>query len=147
MLVKSTRFGSVSANDEDVLVFPNGLIGFEKTKHWIILPDRDNSDVAWLQATSQPQVALPIVSPRKFIPDYKVTVGQRDLAILQTRSVDRIFVMLVLSKTGKTLTANLRGPIILNLTQRIGIQTVITEPLPLALPLVQTTQGTIRDAA
>lgn len=147
MLVKSTRFGQVSANEEDIIVFPNGLIGFEKTKHWIILPDRENSDVAWLQATAQPQVALPIVSPRKFIPTYKITVGQRDLAVLSARTSDRIYLMLVLSKTGKTLTANLRGPIIINLTQRLGIQTVINEPLPLALPLEQTSQGTIRVAA
>lgn len=147
MLVKSTRFGSVSAQDEDVIVFPNGLIGFEKTKHWIILPNRDNEDVAWLQATSQPQVALPIISPRKFIPDYKITVSKRELAALQTRTTDRIFVMLVLSKTGKAMTANLRGPIIINLTQRIGIQTVVSEPLPLALPLEQTHPGQIRVAA
>jgi flagellar assembly factor FliW len=147
MLVKSTRFGPVTANEEDIIVFPNGLIGFEKSKHWIILPDRDNEDVAWLQSTSQSQVALPIVSPRKFMPDYKVTVGQRDLAALQSRTSDRIYVMLVLSKTGKTLTANLRGPIIINLTQRLGIQTVVTEALPLALPLVQTTTGSIRIAA
>lgn len=147
MLVKSTRFGPVTANEEDIIVFPNGLIGFEKSKHWIILPDSDNRDVAWLQSTTQPQVALPIVSPRKFMPDYKVTVGQRDLAALSCRSSDRIFVMLVLSKTGKTLTANLRGPLIINLTQRLGIQTVVSEPLPLALPLIQTANNTIRVAA
>jgi flagellar assembly factor FliW len=147
MLVKSTRFGQVTANDEDIIVFPNGLIGFEKSKHWIILPDSDNQDVAWLQSTSQPQVALPIVSPRKFIPEYKVTIGQRDLAALQSRNSDRIYVMLVLSKTGKTLTANLRGPVIINLTQRLGIQTVVTEALPLALPLQQTPTGAIRVAA
>lgn len=147
MLVKSTRFGPIYANEEDVLVFPSGLIGFEKSKHWILHPDREVSDIAWLQSGTQPQVALPIISPRKFAPDYKVTVSQRDLTLLQIRNQDRIFVMLVMSKTGKTLTANLRGPVIINLSQRLGIQTITSEALPLAMPLTQDHTGQIRIAA
>jgi flagellar assembly factor FliW len=99
------------------------------------MPDADNVDFGWLQSASQPQVAIPLISPRKYLSDYQATVSQRQLSALQARSSDRIYVMLVVSKTGKTLTANLRGPIIINLTQRLGIQTVATEPLPLAMPL------------
>jgi flagellar assembly factor FliW len=147
MLVKSTRFGEIKANEEDIIVFPNGLIGFEKNKHWILLPDKENAEIAWLQATAQPQVALPLISPRKFKPDYNAIVSKRDLASLQTRTSDRLFILLILSKTGKTVTANLRGPIIINLTQRLGIQTVLNEPLPLAMPLEQTSTGSLRAAA
>ena len=147
MLVKSTRFGPITANQADIIILPNGLIGFEDTRHWLILSDADNADIAWLQSTSQPQVAIPLISPRKFLPDYKVTISQRQIETLRIRPADRVFVMLVLSKTGKSLTVNLRGPIILNLTQRLAIQCVMNEPLPLAFPLVPVASGSVRAAA
>ena len=147
MLVQSTRFGSIQAAQEEIIIFPSGLIGFESTKHWMILPDPENLDVAWLQSVAQPQVALPLVSPRKFAPNYKVTVTSRQLSVLHTRSTDRIFIMLIVSKTGKTLTANLRGPVIINLTQRIASQIIADEALPLALPLTLTGKPALRMAA
>jgi len=147
MLVKTTRFGPVAVNQADIIVFPNGLIGFEDTRHWLVLADADSSELAWLQSTAQPQIAVPLISPRKFLPDYKVTISQRQIETLRVRSTDRVFVMLVLSKTGKTLTVNLRGPIVINLTQRLAVQCVLNDPLPLAMPLnVPTTSG-IRAAA
>jgi flagellar assembly factor FliW len=130
-----------------VIYFPTGLIGFENTRHWLILGDPGSPDVVWLQSTTQPQLALPLVSPRKFLPDYKVSLSQRQVSALQLRSTDRLFVLLVLSKTGKTLTANLRGPILVNLTGRLAIQTVVSDSLPLALPLVQGQTGSLRAAA
>ena len=66
MLVQTTRFGQIDAQQKQVLVFPQGLIGFEACRHWLIVPDPHNADVAWLQSLSQMQVALPMVSPRKF---------------------------------------------------------------------------------
>ncbi len=146
MLVKSTRFGPIDASQGDVILLPNGLIGFESTRYWLILPDADNPDIAWLQSTAQPQIALPIISPRKFLPDYKVAINDRQIEVLRARNSDRLFVMLILSKTGKTITANLRGPIIINLTQRLGVQCILNEPLPLALPLTLSSQAT-RSAA
>jgi flagellar assembly factor FliW len=147
MLVKTTRFGPITAGQNDILIFPNGLLGFEASRHWLLLSDADNSHVAWLQSASEPQVALPVISPRKFLPEYKVVVSQRQLMPLNLRAADRVFVMCVLSKTGKTLTVNLKGPILLNLSQQLGAQVVLNENLPLALPLVQTSSGDLRRAA
>lgn len=147
MLVKTTRFGPIAANQADIIVFPNGLIGFEDTRHWLVLADANSADLAWLQSTAQPQVAIPLISPRKFLPDYKVTISQRQIDTLRVRSSDRIFVMLVLSKTAKTLTVNLRGPLVINLTQRLAVQCVLNEPLPLAMPLNLPASGSMRAAA
>jgi flagellar assembly factor FliW len=147
MLVKSTRFGPITASDADIIVMPHGLIGYEDTRHWLILADAENSDIAWLQSAAQPQVALPLVSPRKFVPDYKVTISQRQIEILNVRPSDRIFIMLVVSKSGKSLTVNLRGPILINLTQRLAVQCVLNEPLPLAMPLTLPSSSISRAAA
>ncbi|MEZ6136620.1 MAG: flagellar assembly protein FliW [Pirellulaceae bacterium] len=147
MLVQTTRFGSVQSSHEEVIIFPQGVIGFESSRHWLILPDPENADVAWLQSLSQPQVALPLVSPRKFSPDYKCAVPNRNLAPLNLRSTDRVYILCVLSKSGKTLTLNLRSPIVINLTKRLACQVITSDAMPLALPINLTTQPVLRVAA
>ena len=147
MMVKTSRFGQVQSGQEEVIIFPQGLIGFEASRHWLIIPDPENSDVAWLQSISQPQVALPVISPRKFAPDYKVNVPTRQLAPLKLRSSDQVYILNVVSKSGKTLTTNLRSPIVVNLTQRLACQVITTDPLPLALPITLSDMPALRRMA
>ncbi|MEZ6081380.1 MAG: flagellar assembly protein FliW [Pirellulaceae bacterium] len=146
MMVKTSRFGQVESNQQEVIIFPQGLIGFEASRHWLIVPDPENSDVAWLQSISQPQVALPVISPRKFAPDYKVNVPTRQLAPLKLRSSDQVYILNVVSKSGKTLTTNLRSPIIVNLTQRWHVKS--SRPTAAAaLPITLTGKPALRMAA
>ncbi|MCA9191039.1 MAG: flagellar assembly protein FliW [Planctomycetales bacterium] len=147
MLVHTTRFGNLEVKQDDVIIFPQGLIGFEANRHWLIVADPENSDVAWLQAVAQAQVALPLVSPRKYAPDYRLSLPQRQLSPLKVRSTDKIFVLTVVSKSGKTLTTNLRSPIVINLTQRLACQVISTEPLPLAMPINLDSATPLRIAA
>lgn len=147
MLVSTTRFGQIDVGQEHLILFPLGIIGFESCRHWIVLPDVHNPDVAWLQSVSQGQVALPVISPRKFLPEYKVTVARRQLACLALHNSDRVFILTVVSKTGKTLTTNLRSPLILNMTQRLGCQAVTNDDQPLAMALNASEASRIKLAA
>lgn len=147
MLIQTSRFGQIDANHEDVIIFPQGLIGFESSRQWLILPDPENPDVAWLQSAAQPQVALPLLSPRKFVPDYKVNISKRQLSPLKLQNSDRVYILSVISKSGKTLTANLRSPVVVNLTKRLGCQVITNDAQPLALPISLTTASVIRMAA
>jgi flagellar assembly factor FliW len=147
MLVNTSRFGQVQSSQEEVIVFPHGLIGFESSRHWLIIPDPDNSDVAWLQSIAIPQVALPLISPRKYATDYRVAVSKRQLSVLNLRNTDRIYILTVVSKSGRTLTTNLRSPIVVNLTKRLACQVITTDPLPLAMPISFTKSPAIRMAA
>jgi flagellar assembly factor FliW len=135
MIVNTTRFGQIEVSQEHVILFPQGLIGFETCRHWVILPDDANPDVAWLQSVSQGQVALPIMSPRKLAIDYRVNVSRRQLTPISMHASDRVFIMTVISKTGRTLTTNLRSPLVINMTRRLACQVVTDDAQPLALPL------------
>lgn len=149
MIVNTTRFGQVEVSQEHVILIPQGLIGFETCRHWVILPDPTNADVAWLQSVSQGQVALPIMSPRKLATEYKVNLSRRQLTPISVHASDRVFVMTIISKTGRTLTTNLRSPIVINMTRRLACQVVTDDAQPLALPLTITTAqpATVRLAA
>jgi flagellar assembly factor FliW len=147
MLVETSRFGQIQSSQEEVIIFPQGMIGFESSRHWIIVPDPSNSDVAWLQSLGDPNIALPVISPRKFSSEYKISISSRQLTSLNIRSSDRIYVLSVVSKSGKTLTMNLRSPIVVNLTKRLACQVITSDTLPIAQPIDDSVSPAVRMAA
>lgn len=147
MQIQSSRFGTLDVHYSDMLFMPQGLIGFETCRHWVLLANEDNEEVAWLQSVALSEVALPVISPRRFLPQYKLHVHRRDLEILQMHQRDKVFVLTVVSRTGDSLTTNLKSPIVLNATQRLAIQVVVTDDQPLAHPLALMENHRIRAVA
>lgn len=147
MQIQSSRFGTLDVHYSDMLFMPQGLIGFETCRHWVLLANEDNEEVAWLQSVALSEVALPVISPRRFLPQYKLHVQRRDLEVLQMHQRDKVFVLTVISRTGDSLTTNLKSPIVLNATQRLAIQVVVTDDQPLAHPLALMENHRIRAVA
>lgn len=146
MHIYTTRFGAVQIDSDDILLFPNGLIGFEDIRHWVLLADQASSDVGWLQSVSRPETALAVVSPRKFSPQYSLRVERADIEPLQLSAPDRAFVLAVVSKDQTHLTLNLKSPLVLNLERCLGRQVVTNDDQPLRLELVQL-QSALRKSA
>lgn len=135
MQIDTSRFGPVEIEPEDVLLFSRGLFAFENHRHWVLLADSANESVAWLQSLSDPEVALALVSPRAFVPGYRVSIGRSQLTPLELAALDQAFVLNVLNRTQGRVTINLKAPIIINLDRRIGRQVVTSDEQPLQLVL------------
>ena len=70
MRVNTTRFGRLEIQADDVLLFPNGVLGLEDCRHWVLLADAENEALGWLQSISRPEIAMAVVSPRRFVPGW-----------------------------------------------------------------------------
>lgn len=135
MELNTTRFGCVQIEPDDILLFSKGLVAFEDHRHWVLLTDPDSNAVAWLQSVSDPSVALPLVSPRRFVPSYQVRLARSQLTPLELAALDRAFVLTILGKHNGELTVNLKAPVIINLDRRIGRQVVTSDEQPVRLRL------------
>lgn len=135
MQISTTRFGSVRIEADDILLFPNGLVGFEHARHWVLLADGENDWVGWLQSISQAELAMPVVSPRRFVPDYQVRVSRRDIAPLELDELAKAYVLSLVSRDENQLTMNLKAPLIINLEHHLGRQVVTNDEQPLQLDL------------
>lgn len=124
MYVMTTRFGNVPIESSDVLAFDQGLIGMELCRRWVLLADANNDALAWLQSLDRPEVALAVVSPRRFVPDYQVRVSSRDLAPLGGATSKSIQVLVILNRQAENLTLNLKAPLVINLETGRGRQVV-----------------------
>jgi flagellar assembly factor FliW len=135
MQISTTRFGTLAVDVDDLLHFPHGLIGFEEHRHWVLLADPANSAVGWLQSAERPAIALAVVSPRRFREDYRIRVGQSQLAALSLEEKDRLYALCVVSKQNGSCVMNLRAPILINLDRKVGCQLVTGDEQPLQAEL------------
>jgi flagellar assembly factor FliW len=136
MQVITTRFGRIEVAAGDVIRFPSGLPGLEDCREWALLADAANDAVGWLQSTTRGEVALAVVSPRRFVPDYRVRIPRSELQPLDLADVRDAQVVVVVGRTDTTLTLNLKAPIVINVETRTGRQVVASGDLPLRHELV-----------
>lgn len=147
MQIATTHFGPVEVEIDDILLFPRGIVAFEDCRHWVLLSDEENPALAWLQSVSRSEVALPVVSPRRFMPGYTVHVSRGQLQTLEFTQFDQVYVLTVVSSSDGDLTLNLKAPLIINLDRRIGRQVITTDEQPVALPLVTGPPALLRKSA
>lgn len=130
MEVSTTRFGRIAVSAADLLHFPQGLIGLRDCREWFLLADAQNPALGWLQSVDAPDVALGLVSPRRFVPDYQLRTTWRDLSELQLENLQDAQVSVIVSRHAEGLALNLRAPIVINVENRRGCQLIANDPLP-----------------
>ena len=135
MKINTTRFGSVEIRESDVLEFPQGMIGLEACRKWVVLSDAVNRGLGWLQSIERPEVAFAVVSPRRFVPGYRARVAARELEALGPDSQESPQVVVTLSRhtdgpMGEGLSLNLKAPIVVCLKTRRGRQVVAKDDHP-----------------
>jgi flagellar assembly factor FliW len=135
MRITTSRFGRIDVDADDILRFPSGLPGLEDCREWALLADASNDALGWLQSTNRGDVALAVVSPRRFVPDYQVRIPRSELSPLAISDMRQAQVVVVVGTNGKSLTLNLKAPIVINLETRTGRQVVASGELPLQYEL------------
>lgn len=129
-LVDTPRFGTLSYGEHDVVRFPDGLIGFPGSQHFLIIEHREGSDFRWLQNIDEPALALLIVDPSRFVKDYSPEVNESVVSNLQiTDATPRLVYTVVNIPKGKPedMTLNLAGPIVINAENRLAKQLVLED--------------------
>lgn len=132
MRISTTRFGPIDALEGDVLEFAGGLIGMEECRRWVLLADAHNPALGWLQSVDRGDLALAVVSPRRFVPGYRVRVRSRDVAPLGLDRGDQAQVLVVLSRSAEGLAVNLKAPLVISLDRRCGRQVIAKDDHPVS---------------
>jgi flagellar assembly factor FliW len=86
------------------------------------------------------------VSPRRFVPDYQVRIPRSELTPLAIADLRQAQVVVIVGSNGRTLTLNLKAPIVINLEARTGRQVVASGELPMQYELPCATPGLKKSA-
>ena len=107
-------------------LFPHGILGFENTKQYCLYHKEEESPFFWLKMQEEPELSFLLVPSVPCFPEYKPDLSKEDLSLLQIQNPDKLMMFnIVTLHSGGTVTANLKGPIILNTENNVGAQFVI----------------------
>lgn len=126
MELHTTKFGTVCVDQRDLLRFPDGLIGYENARDWVLLTETLDSSICWLQSVNFGELAVPMVTPSRYVPQYRVRVDAEELQTLEIERDRDVEVLVVLSQHRDLPSINLKAPLVINMASRIGRQVVDT---------------------
>jgi flagellar assembly factor FliW len=136
MQVNTSRFQVVEYTAQDCLVFPEGIIGFEHLNLWLLLND---DALSWLQSVETPDVAIPVVNPFVYVPNYKIRIAREACAENGLNSLQNKQVLSVVSFQNGVWSMNLRAPVFVSFAERLGWQFITIDEQPLRHALPRTT--------
>ena len=108
--VDTRWFGTVDIDDDKIITFDLGVIGFENCKKFTLIYDVDKGDEAsimWLQSLDEPELALPMLKPE--------LIKEADLIV---------FCVLTVPADITKMTINFKAPIIVNADTLKGVQLI-----------------------
>ncbi|MBL8878402.1 MAG: flagellar assembly protein FliW [Phycisphaerales bacterium] len=127
MLIDTVRFGVIEVDDDRLITFPEGLLGFREHKRFALIETAQDAVFFWLQSADDPSLAFVVCDPAAFVPDYEVPVREDDLAELKASDVADSQVLVIVNKVDGWLTANLLGPLVVSAGARLGKQFVLSD--------------------
>lgn len=133
MLIKTRHFGEIDLDQDKIIFFENGILGFEECKNYTILYDNEEGekpDITWLQSIEEPSLAIPIISPFLISPEYNPTVEDELLKPIGEIAPDNLVVLVSITIPSDItkISANLKAPFVINSETKKGCQIIVEEP-------------------
>lgn len=126
---------------ENVIRFPDGLLGFEHVKEYVLLSQPQEEPFMWLRMLENDNKRFLVLSPFVAVPDYQPDIANEDVRFLGLVSpADALVVNIVTLRGNRQATINLKGPIVINRHTLVGKQVIpnnaakfeVNHPLPIS---------------
>jgi len=130
MQVVTKRFGTLEVDPENIVTFPEGLIGFPDCTDFVVVDYQVAGDcVRWLQSVTEPALGFVTLDPKAVFPDYDPEFCPQDLEPLEAKPDELVLLAVVTVPTDiRRMTANLQAPLVINPKKRVGRQVITTSP-------------------
>ncbi|MGR3176721.1 MAG: flagellar assembly protein FliW [Candidatus Anammoxibacter sp.] len=136
MEIKTSKFGSLDADNETVINFPNGIPGFEKCTKYKIFHDKDKEvkgeqPCFWLQSIDDPELSFQTIDAAALGLNYEFTLTDEETNLLKLEETDDIAVLLLTSKNDNpqkgesNIKVHMTTPLAINLKSAIGLQKIL----------------------
>jgi flagellar assembly factor FliW len=125
--IETLRFGKIAVQEDKVITFPRGILGFAKNKQYLLFPHSEDSPFLWLQSVEDGDLAFVVMNPRLVKADYSLDVDQNvlnELDAKQETDLEVVCIVTIPRNDPKRMTINLLGPIIINAKSRSAMQII-----------------------
>ncbi|MBI4716770.1 MAG: flagellar assembly protein FliW [Planctomycetes bacterium] len=127
MILETSRFGSLEVDENRLISFDEGILGFPRQRQYALIQTGAGSGFYWLQSVCTRDLAFVVCDPRLFVADYQVPVKLEELESIQLTQPDLAQVFIIVNKINDLLTGNFQGPLVINVRNRRGRQLVLSD--------------------
>jgi flagellar assembly factor FliW len=131
--VQTSYFGVISYDPETIVEFPKGLPGFDECRRFVALQFEDSRPLVFVQSLEDPGLCFITLPVLAVDPHYQLRVSNEDRELVglavgrPLRIGEDVLCLAVVSIREDGPTANLLGPVVVNLRNRKAVQAVDAE--------------------
>ena len=142
MKAKTRIFGKIDIDESKIITFVNGMVGFPDMKKFTLIYDEEKKNkggIMWFQSLDEPEFAMPVMEPTVILPEYNPTVNNELLSPLGELTSDNLYVLVTVTVPSDItkMTANMKGPIIINTDTLLASQIVVENDMQVRFPIYE----------
>jgi flagellar assembly factor FliW len=148
MKIKTARFGDIDVEEGKIITCPEGLIGFNMSRRFVILSIEKFKPFLWLQSLDDGNLCFVMTDPWLFIPDYAPELSDEDVTFLGIDDPASVALYTLISFEKATTRFNLLAPLCINHKTNTAKQIILNTPSystahPLTGETLQKTSATL----
>ena len=133
---ESSRFGTITVNEESVITFPKGLVGFEAcTRYHLYHEEGTEPLLYYLQSLDDADVVFTLANPEQLGIDYQLSLSDEEAETIELSDPEQLSIMLMVYRplvpSGEKsieeraeLKAQARSPLLINTAARLAMQKI-----------------------
>jgi flagellar assembly factor FliW len=125
VFVASRLFGPLHLPQDQILVMPEGMLGFAGERRFVLLPAAPEG-VFWFQSVDDGALIFLLVDPFQFFPDY--VADAPEIPESRTPEVAALTIVTLPRSPGDGCTVNLQGPLVIDFVRRQARQVIQADP-------------------
>ncbi len=131
MRILTKNFDEIEVDDDKVIRFPGGIIGFPELTDFALVHDdeKGSGNVHWLQSVQEPAFAMPVMDPLIVCPDYNPVIDDEVFVPIGNLVEGEMLILVTLTvpKDIQKMSVNLKGPIVINAVTRKACQVILED--------------------
>ncbi len=131
MRIDTKKFGVIEIEEDKLICFPSGIIGFPELKDFALIYDNEKEEgpIRWLQSMQEAGFAMPVIDPLFVKESYNPMVEEEILSEIELVDNEDILVLVTLTvpKDIKQMSANLKAPFVINVQNHKACQVIVED--------------------
>lgn len=147
MQLNTRLFGEIEVEEEKIIFFEKGIIGFPYCQRFTLIYDEGEDgrrkNISWLQSIEEPGFALPVIDPLLIKEDYAPQADHEFLKNLGNLTEENTYVLVIVTvpEDVKKLSVNLKAPVVINVDEKKANQIIIEDSFPVKYPIYEILQA------
>ncbi|MBQ9539757.1 MAG: flagellar assembly protein FliW [Treponema sp.] len=128
MLLETKTMGKIEVSQEQLIKLPQGLFGFADYREFALI-DCHVKPLIWMQSVQDKDLAFLLLDPFIVCQDYEADIDEGELTKIGIKDPSDVLLLSIITvpNDGSNITANLRGPVVINKKTHEGMQVILDD--------------------